>query len=222
MTIRHSESLKLRLMQEGKLGDCVRRELFPRLQEIAERVGPTTWPAEEEYITGGGVLDDQEQQIRRTQVESNRNNIRYRWVSYHLENLSKDPVIARAAVDAAARRGDRDVPAAAQPAAKPTEMMQIYQSQFPDSAWHDPNAAPPEPFSRLKLRDPNAPEPGPPSRFGEARNLVAGRQAPRNSPVEDPLSLSALSKRVLAPEYHLHEKRDIPSKIIALPARRAW
>jgi hypothetical protein len=101
-------------------------------------------------------------------------------------------------------------------------MAQLYQTAFPDSAWHDPGAAPPEPFSRLKLRDPNAPEPGPPSRFGEARNLVAGRQAPRNSPAEDPLSLSALSKRVLAPEYHLHEKRDIPSKTIALPARRAW
>jgi hypothetical protein len=222
MAIRHSQSLELRLRMEGKLPSCVERELYPRLQQIHDRVAPTLWPEDENYITGGGVLDDEEQAIRRTQIESHRRNDEYKWISHHLKTLAQDPEIARAAVDAAARRGDRDVPLAMQPAAKPTEMMQIYRSQFPDSAWHDPNAAPPEPFSRLKLRDPNTPEPGPPSRFGEARNLTPCRQMPRNTPAADPLSLSALSKRVLAPEYHLHEKRDIPSKTIALPARRAW
>jgi hypothetical protein len=222
VTIRHSESLKLRLMQEGKLGDCVKRELFPRLQQIADRVGPTAWAAEEEYITGGGILSEDEQNIRRTQVEANRNNTYHRWMSHYLEKLSQDPVIASAAVDAAARRGDRDVPEAMRPVAKPTEMMRHYQTAFPDSPWHDPDAAPPEPFSRLKLRDPNTPEPRPPSRFGEARNLTAGRQVPRSAPAEDPLSIAALSKRVLAPEYQLHEKRDIPSKTVALPARRTW
>jgi hypothetical protein len=217
MPVRHSQSLELKLKADGKLKNAIRREAFPLLEKLYERVQPALWREDEAYTTA--VLSEEEQRNRAMSMNAERTRQRDMWFSRSLDFCEKDKELSLALAErAAGKRGDRELPAHMVPEKPLTEMQRLY-AQFDDTMHFNPEIEPPAPYSRLQLRDPNVPERAPPSRFGEARHMTSVHPVPAAPPRPDVLSMAALSRKLLP--QHLHVPDDKPAKPTGYTVGRA-
>jgi hypothetical protein len=216
--LRHSQSLELRLKSEGKLGNAVRRQAFPLLEQLYSRIEPALW--RERDAVASGIIDEEGQRLHRLSSETETAKNQHLWFSRSLDFIEKDKELSAALAAQAARRGDNEVPESMRPARQPTEMEKIYRT-MPDTPYHVADARVPA-YSRLQLRDipvlsDDAPREGGGHRYQQTPTPPAAQ-----APTKDVLSLSELSKKLLPRHLQVPEKTGVTSKTVALPARTTW
>jgi len=210
------DSMRYRLMMEGRLSNSVRRAAFDQLESLWEqRVAPTLWAHNESARSDSGLLSEQEEETRSRMRDTDLTKAKHGWLCRALDTLEADQTSARALAAEGMRRGDRELPASLQTAAAPTEMQRLYAT-MEGSGCFDPEAVFVEP-SRLNLASQ-------PTIVNESpRVRVAAPPRPSTTPTRaDPLSPAAIARRVFPEPFHIAEPgAQIPSRSVQLRRPRS-
>jgi hypothetical protein len=219
MPIRHHDSLRLRLASEGRLSNAVRREAFPLLERLYNRIQPALW--REQDAVASGIIDEEGQRQHRLSSEAERTRNPHAWFSRSLDFIERDKELATALAARAAGKGDNELPEAMQRPQPMSEMAKLYAG-FADTIYADGDVEQPM-HSALRLRDaPVLSNDAPREGGGLLQQRQAAAPEQTQTPNRDVLSLSELSKKLLPRHLQIPEKSDVSSKTVALPARQTW
>jgi len=210
------DSMRYRLMMEGRLSNSVRRAAFDQLESLWEqRVAPTLWAQNESARSDSGLLSEAEEETRSRVRDTDLTKAKHGWLCQALDKLEQDQTSARALAAEGARRGDNEIPESMRKPTPVTEMQKLYAT-MDDSLWFDPNAVAVEP-SRLNLASE-------PTIVNESpRVRVAAPPRPSTTPTRaDPLSTAQIARKVLPQPFHVAEPgAQIASKTVQLRRPRS-
>jgi hypothetical protein len=210
------DSMRYRLMMEGRLSNSVRRAAFDQLESLWEqRVAPTLWAQNESARSDSGLLSEAEEETRSRMRDSDLLKAKHSWICQGLDKLEADQTSARALAAEGARRGDSELPESMRKPVPQSEMARQYATMA-DSLWHDPHAIAAEP-SRLTLTD------KPAIVHESPRVRVAAPPRPSTTPTRaDPLSTADIARKVLPAPFHVAEPgAQIASKTVQLRRPRS-
>jgi hypothetical protein len=211
-------SMKYRLMMEGKLSNNVRRAAFDQLERVWEqRVAPSLWAMDQTKRRDVGLLDEEQERRRARERDVDLTKAKHDWLVQSLAVLEANDETAQAFAAEGARRGDNELPTHMQKPVEPTEMARLY-ANMEESAYRDGEIEPPPPFSRLTLLNEPAPErprPGHPTPAAPPRATTPTRpRAPSDA---------EMARRTLPQQFHVDDAsaRTIPSKTVRLREPRS-